>query len=107
MKILLTHERFAPDFAGGGEYVVLETARHLQRRGHDVQVLTMGDSSITEYEGIPTQRLAGHRYSMNLCSKAIADAAREADLIQTFNYHASYPSLRAARRLGKPIVCQF
>jgi glycosyltransferase involved in cell wall biosynthesis len=107
MKILLTHERFAPDFAGGGEYVVLETARHLLRRGHQVQVLTMGDSSITDYEGIPTLRLGGHRYSMNLRSRTIADAARDADLIQTFNYHACYPSFRAARRLGKPIVCQF
>ncbi len=43
MKVLLTHERFAPDFAGGGEYVVLETARHLRQRGVDVQILTMGD----------------------------------------------------------------
>ncbi|MBY0588210.1 glycosyltransferase family 4 protein [bacterium] len=107
MKILFTHERFAPDFAGGGEYVVLETARHLRRRGVDVRVLTMGDPSVTDYEGIPTQRLAGHRYRMNGKSREIARAAADVDLIQTFNYHACYPSFRAGRTLRKPVVCQF
>lgn len=107
MKVLLTHERFAPDFAGGGEYVVLETARHLRQRGVDVQILTMGDPALTSYEGIPTERLAGHRYLMNLKRRDIARAARDVDLIQTFNYHACYPSFRAGRELGKPVVCQF
>jgi glycosyltransferase involved in cell wall biosynthesis len=103
----MTHERFAPDFAGGGEYVVLEMARHLIRRGIDVRVLTMGDPRLTEYEGIPTQRLAGSRYSMNLRARQIAREAAHADLIQTFNYHACYPSFRAAQRLRKPAVCQY
>lgn len=107
MKVLLTHERFAPDFAGGGEYVVLELARNLIRAGVDVRVLTMGDPSQTDYEGIPTLRWAGHRYSMNLRARSIAEHARDVDLIQTFNYHACYPSLRAGQRLGKPVVCQF
>src|SRR5580693_4467204 len=57
MKVLLTHHYFPPDFAGGGEYVVLETARGLLQRGVDVRVLTTGDPRITEYEGIPTVRL--------------------------------------------------
>jgi glycosyltransferase involved in cell wall biosynthesis len=33
------------------------------------------------------------------------DLARDADVIQTFNYHACLPSLVAGKRLGKPVVC--
>jgi len=105
LKILLTHERFPPDFAGGGEYVVLETARSLIRRGADIQVLTTGDPSIRCYEGVPTKRLAIHRYRMNFVADEIAEAARPCDLILTFNYHACLASLAAARRTNKPVVC--
>lgn len=105
MKILLTHERFPPDFGGGGEYVVLETARHLKRRGVDVHILTAGDPGITSYEGIPTERLPVSRYRLNLALPAITRRAEDVDLIQTFNYHACLPSLAAGRRLGKPVVC--
>ena len=105
MKILLTHERFAPDFAGGGEYVVLETARHLIAKGHEVNILTTGDPLLTNYEGIPTTRIKKHRYLFNFESRRITEHARDVDIIQTFNYHACYPSLVAAQRLGKPIIC--
>jgi glycosyltransferase involved in cell wall biosynthesis len=105
MRILLTHERFAPDFAGGGEYAVLETARHLRRRGLDVRVLTTGDPAIEQYEDVPTRRLPIHRYRMNLAIRQIADAARDVDLIQTFTYHACLPSVLVGRRLNKPVVC--
>ncbi|UCE59438.1 MAG: glycosyltransferase family 4 protein [Phycisphaerales bacterium] len=105
MKVLITHERFAPDFAGGGEYVVLQTARHLQRAGVDVRVLTTGDPSITDYEGIKTHRLPIHPYRFNLAASQVADFAADVDLIQTFNYHACLPSLRGGRETGKPVVC--
>lgn len=105
MKILLTHHYFPPDFAGGGEYVVLETARGLRRRGIDVTVLTTGDPAITEYEGVPTVRLPIHRYGLNLAYPKIVKMARDVDLIQTFNYHACLPSLAAGKQLGKPVVC--
>src|SRR5262245_33708199 len=105
MKVLLTHHYFPPDFAGGGEYVVMETARGLLQHGVDVRVLTTGDPRITEYEGIPTVRLPIHRYAFNLAYRKILDMAGGVDLIQTFNYHACLPSLRAGKRLGKPVVC--
>lgn len=107
VKVLLTHERFAPDFAGGGEYVVLETARHLMRSGVDVLVLTTGDPTIVEYEGIPTRRIPVSRYRFNVQTRQVVKEARDCDLIQTFNYHACRPSFLAARRLGKPIICEF
>jgi glycosyltransferase involved in cell wall biosynthesis len=105
MKVLLTHHYFPPDFAGGGEYVVLQTARGLRQRGVDVRVLTTGDPRITEYEGVPTVRLPIHRYAFNLAYGKILEMARGVDLIQTFNYHACLPSLRVGKRLGKPVVC--
>lgn len=105
LKILLVHERFPPDYAGGGEYVVLETARHLQARGHTVSVLTAGDPSITEYQGIATRRLPISRYRLNLGADVVMEAARDADLIHAFTYHAIYPAYRAGKALGKPVVC--
>jgi len=105
MRVLITHERFPPDFGGGGEYIVLRTAQGLLARGVEVNVLTAGDPAITEFEGVPTQRLRTSRYGFNLKAGAIARAARGVDLVHTFNYHACLPSLVAARRLGLPVVC--
>jgi glycosyltransferase involved in cell wall biosynthesis len=105
MKVLITHELFPPDFAGGGEYVVLRTAQHLQRRGVEVQVLTSGEPSIQSHEGIRTVRLPTSRYRFNLQVGKIVQCARDVDLIQTFNYHACLPSLVAGRILRKPVVC--
>jgi len=105
MKVLLTHHYFPPDFAGGGEYVVLETARGLMRSGVDVRVLTTGDPRISEYDGIPTVRIPRHRYSFNLAHRHIRAMARDVDLIQTFNYHACLPSLSVGKKLNKPVVC--
>ncbi len=106
LSVLLTHEHYLPDMRGGGEYVVHRTASALQERGHHVRVLTTGDAAITTYEGIATERLPISRYRLALQSARIAEAAKDADLIQTFTYHASLPSLRAARRLGIPVVCE-
>ena len=105
MRVLLTHERFLPDFAGGGEHLVAGTAKHLLNAGVAVRVLTTGDPKLVSYEGVPTLRLPVHRYRFNLAVRRIEDLARDHDLIQTFNYHACLPSFLAARRLGKPIVC--
>lgn len=104
LKVLLANELFPPDFRGGGEYIVTEAARGLQANGHAVTVLTTGDPSITEYQGIRTIRLPVSRYRLNLAWGAIAEAAKDADVIHAFTYHALYPAVRAARSLGKPVV---
>jgi glycosyltransferase involved in cell wall biosynthesis len=105
MKVLLTHHYFAPVFAGGGEYVTLEVARGLRQRGVDVRVLTTGDPSVTEYEGIPTERIPVHRYAFGLYLNRIVKLATDVDLIQTYNPHACLPSLYAGKWLKKPVVC--
>jgi glycosyltransferase involved in cell wall biosynthesis len=104
LKVLLAHELFPPDFAGGGEYIVTEIARHLQAIGHTVTVVTTGDPSVTHYQGIRTVRLPVSRYRLNLAWRPIAGLAEDADLIHAFTYHAMYPSVRAGKRLGKPVV---
>jgi glycosyltransferase involved in cell wall biosynthesis len=105
MKVLLTHELFPPDFAGGGEYTVLETARGLMRRGVDVRVLTTGDPKIASYGDIPTVRLPIRRRSFNLAIPKIAEMAADVDLIQTFVYHAALPSWLAGKLRRKPVIC--
>jgi glycosyltransferase involved in cell wall biosynthesis len=105
LKVLFVHERFPPDYRGGGEYFVLETARRMRERGVDVHVLTTGDPADTSHAGIPTRRLDIHPYRLNLQARTIAAAAADADLIQTFTYHACLPAYLAAKRIGKPVVC--
>jgi len=103
MKVLITHELFMPDYAGGGETIVYELAKGLRRRGVDVTVLTTGDPAMTEYEGIPTVRLKMNRYMMNFAS--VKKYAKDADIIQANNYNGCLASYRAAKSLGKPVIC--
>jgi glycosyltransferase involved in cell wall biosynthesis len=105
LTVLLAHELFPPDFAGGGEYIVVNIARSLRERGHDVRVVTTGDPAVTSHAGIPTHRLPVSRYRMNFAWRELEEAAREADVVHAFTYHALYPSWRAARAFGKPYVC--
>ncbi len=104
LSVLLAHELFPPDFAGGGEYIVTEAARHLQEIGHRVTVVTTGDPTIASYQGMRTVRLPVSRYRMNFAWRQIAELARDADVIHAFTYHALRPSLAAGKALGKPVV---
>ncbi|RYG12868.1 MAG: glycosyltransferase [Burkholderiales bacterium] len=104
LTIVMVHERFAPDYGGGGEYVVLEIAKHLIAMGHRVRVVTTGDPAHDSFDGVPLVRLPVSRYRFNLCTDAIAATAAGADLIHCFTYHAAWPSWRAGRRLGIPVV---
>ena len=104
LRVLVTHERFLPESAGGCEYGVYSLARGLQSRGAQVRVLTTGDPAQKTYRGLETLRLPMHRYRMNLAASQIAEQSRDADLIQTANYHAALPSFLAGRRLNKPVV---
>jgi len=105
MKVLICHERYEPDFGGGGEIIVHQTALELVRLGTEVTVITAGDAAIEQVDGIPTRRLPIGRYRFNLAAAAVTEMARSVDLIQTFNYHACLPALAAGRRAGKPVVC--
>ena len=104
-KVLIAHEHFLPDFRGGGETVVYETARSLVQHDIQVQVLTTGRPDIAMYGGIATRRLKIHPYLFNLAIPSFIRAARDVDLIHAFSYHAALPALAAGRLLGKPVIC--
>jgi glycosyltransferase involved in cell wall biosynthesis len=103
-RILIAHERFPPDIGGGGEQVVLEVASGLAAAGHSVRVICAGDAALTQHEGQPTERSGGGRYAFNLQLRRLMRGARDADIIQAFNYHAALPAWAAARLTGTPIV---
>ena len=103
MKILLVHELFMPDFAGGGEKLVYETAKHLINAGHEVHVLTTGNPSSTHYENIPTKRLKRNRFLLNLAFYSIYKQAKWADLIQTATYNGCFPSWIVGKLQRKPV----
>jgi len=105
MKILITHELFPPDVAGGGEIAVYEIAKRLIERGIEVKVLTTGNPAIKEYMGIPTIRLPINRYLMNFAFYSVYKHSKDVDLIQTNNYNACFSSFVAAKLLKNPIVC--
>lgn len=106
MRVLIVHELYPPDIAGGGENVVRGVAEGLQRHGHEVSVLTTGDPENRGFNGVPVSRLPISRYKLNLAARRVAEAARDADVIHAFNYHACLPAFLAGRRLGKPAVCE-
>lgn len=105
MKILIVHELFLPDFAGGGETLVYQTAKNLRKAGHEVRVVTTGSPTDISHEGIPTARIKRNRFLFNLSFSTIAKHARWADVIQTSTYNAVFPSWVVAKMLNKPISC--
>ncbi|HSH00329.1 MAG TPA: glycosyltransferase, partial [candidate division Zixibacteria bacterium] len=105
LRVLISHAIYLPDFAGGGETIVHEMAKGLAARGASVRVITAGDPKQTEIDGIPVRRLPISKYQFNFAARAIAQEARDADIIQTFNYHACLPSWVAGKISKRPVVC--
>lgn len=103
-KIVLVHDKFPPDYGGGGEYVVLMIAKYLCARGCEVKVVTAGDPALTRFDAIETRRLDCSSYAFNYKWKAITELCADADIIQTFTYHGLYPAYRAGRLLDIPVV---
>ncbi|ACL58112.1 glycosyltransferase family 4 protein [Methylobacterium nodulans] len=107
MRILFAHERYLPDSGGGGEILVHRRALHLRARGVEVQVICAGDPALGDHEGVPTRRLPLRRRALPLGLPALIAAARTADLVHAFTYHAMLPAFVAARLTGRPLVCEY
>lgn len=106
MKVLITHELFPPDVAGGGERLVSKLAQNLIKRGHSVKVVTSGNPKIKSYRGIETVRIPANRYLMNIVAlPTILKYAQDADIIQTSIGNMCFPSYIAAKLLDKPVCC--
>lgn len=104
LKVVLVHDKFPPNFAGGGEYVVLQIAKHLLELGCNVLVITAGDPDITEYDGIKTIRIPCSSYAFNFKWTQITALAKGADVIHGFTYHGLFPAKKAAKQLGVPFI---
>ena len=102
--VVMIHERFPPDYAGGGEYVVHQMAKHLQARGIRITVLTTGDPEQTEFDGIKTIRIPCSVYAFNLKASVLLPYCHDADVIQAFTYHSVIPATRVASTLNIPLV---
>jgi len=104
MKILIVHELFPPDFAGGGEKIMYELAKRLILKGHQVKVLTTGKPQIREHHHIHTIRRPYHRYFMNFSLLSVLKYAKNADVIHASSYNAFLPALIAGKILKKPVI---
>lgn len=105
MRLLIVHEVFAPDFAGGGERIMLELAKNLLKKDVTIKVLTTGQPSQKYYENIRTVRLPINRYLLNFAFLRIIKEARGADVILASSYNAFLPSWLAGKILHKPVIC--
>lgn len=56
MKIAFTSEHFYP-YIGGAEQSLMELAKYLVRRGHDVSVYTAGDGEKSVIDGVKVKRI--------------------------------------------------
>jgi len=104
MRALFVHEVFPPDYRGGGESVAGRSALALRDLGVEVKVVTAGNPAVGEWQGLPTQRLPISRYQFNLAAPTILAAAKNVDLIHTYNYNACLPALVAGKKLGIPVI---
>ncbi|OGI15939.1 hypothetical protein A3K63_01115 [Candidatus Micrarchaeota archaeon RBG_16_49_10] len=105
MKILIAHEIFYPEVSGGGEKIVLELAKGLLERGHEVKIFTSGDPKIKQYEGIETVRLPVNRYLLSLSLPLISKHTKDCDLVQISTGNLTFPAFYASRIHKKPSVC--
>lgn len=104
LRILLVHERFAPDYGGGGEYVVHQIALQVRALGHHVRVLTTGDPSLSGVDGLAVERLPMSRRRFAFAWRSVAARAENVDVIHAFSNYAARPAALAGRALGKPVV---
>jgi len=105
LKILITHELFPPDVAGGGERLTLKLAQGLRKKGHSIKILTSGNPRIKEYDDFETIRIPFNRYLMNLTVPMIVRYAKDVDIIQTSSGNTCFPSWIASKLIDKPICC--
>lgn len=98
MRILLTTHQFLPEFSAGTEVLTFEVVRELQRRGHDVRVLSgsphLAESAQTRgddyaYEGIEVHRIRSLPVDSSIPAELVRreyddpETARQLDLIRT------------------------
>ncbi|MHB8633548.1 MAG: glycosyltransferase family 4 protein, partial [Thermoplasmatota archaeon] len=113
MKLVLTSDYFWPHVGGGVERVTFEVARRLARRGHHVEVLTLGspeDPAQARVEGVHVRRfprldlsrVTGLSVSIPR-SRGLAAAVGGADVVNVHNLYFGTSAL-AGLRSRQPVV---
>lgn len=108
MKICLICPHFLPHI-GGGEQLVYDIAKNLIAEGHEVRVVSSGSGGVVghvPYEGIDAyyygwRILFGHPV---VRGRDLKEHIRWADIVHTAVFTPAIPSLRLARRYGKPCM---
>ena len=108
MKIVVTTHQFLPEYSSGTELIVYNTAKELQRRGHDVTVVTAAPADPAE----PLPQRADHYEFDNLPvhrfwhTHEIADGQR--NIFQSeYNHRSFYRWFRNFLFHAKPDLVHF
>ncbi|MDR3570886.1 MAG: glycosyltransferase family 4 protein [Candidatus Pacebacteria bacterium] len=121
MKILVLQDDFPPKHLGGAGAIAFSLAKELQRRGHEILVVTTvrdsADAGAMEFEGLRLERIAS---SYDLRFKAYAGLWNpfalgklgrilkeyKPDVVHAHNVHTylSYFALAAAKRSGARVI---
>jgi glycosyltransferase involved in cell wall biosynthesis len=120
MRIVILQDDFPPNSFGGAGVVALNAARELQKRGHDVLVVTTvrkGKEGETSYQGVRVKTIASDyplRFQayVSLWNAPVVRKVKQIleefkpDVVHAHNVHAylSYGSLVAANKLGARVV---
>lgn len=120
MKILILQDDFPPDVLGGAEVSTLDLAHGLQKAGQEVVVLTTcrkrSDEGNTEYEGVKVIKIFADYHerwraylslynpqTVGKVKKLIKEINPDVVHAQNIHYYLSYYSLRAVKKMGKPV----
>src|SRR5262249_3659711 len=97
MRIVLTAHQFLPDYSFGTEIITLSVARELQRRGHDVHVVTgfpareprAGGERFDRYvyEGIPVERF---HFASSAAERGENPVARDYDNRDFYDFFSAF-----------------
>ena len=121
MKIAILHDNFPPRSIGGADIIAFNVARALQKRGHEIIVITASrnadDEGVIEYEGlrihtIVTSPSARFRAWVSLWNPRVVRQVRallaefKPDVVHAHNVHAylSYRALSVAKKLDAHVA---
>ncbi len=104
LRILFVAEHYPPH-VGGVETFFFELRKRLIARGHHVDVITSGNSTVEADEGGSIYRVGGGQHSFTFLSiPLVLKLAKRADIIHTTMYNAAVPAWIGAKIHGKRSV---
>lgn len=108
MKICLICPHFLPHI-GGGEQLVYDIAKNLLAEGHEVRVVSSNSGGVTGH--VPYEGIDSYYYNWKLMfghpvvkKKDLAEHIRWAEIVHTAVFTPARPSLKLARKYGKPCM---